>query len=195
MKLVQGRDGWWASCVADPRGLRLRACSAVLGAERRVAVEGGLRGWFFEGIGDRVLEAQRAAFARCGVPCIGPTECAGGFEELLVESRLDRVLRVVIAVCASGADERRGALWVAVHRGDRRQAAKALKGVRPDDHLGAEREFLPKCVRSGVGLAGQQRGQAKIPAVDQSNERLVQRVCDRSRARGKVRCVTLAAET
>ena len=73
MKLVQGRDGRRASSSPTRVDLRLHAGSAVLGAERRVAAEVGLRGWFFEGIGDRVLEAQRAAFARCGVPCIGPT--------------------------------------------------------------------------------------------------------------------------
>ena len=56
------------------------------------AAPADLRAWFLEGVGDRVLEAQRAAFARGGVPCVGPAPCAGGLEERLIEPGLDRIL-------------------------------------------------------------------------------------------------------
>ena len=72
---------------------------------------------------------------------------------------------------------------------------EAFKRHGPDDNFAAEREFLVERVRSGVGLAGQQRGQAEIAAVDHPYVSTVQRACDRSRAGGKVRCVTLTAET
>ncbi len=51
-----------------------------------------LPGRFFEGVGDRGLEAQRAAFARGGIPCVGPVPCAGGLEERRIEPGLDRIL-------------------------------------------------------------------------------------------------------
>jgi hypothetical protein len=98
-------------------------------------------------------------------------------------------------VCVSGPDERRGALVVAVHHGDGGQATEAFKRLGPDDRFAAEREFLAERVQSGVGLTGQQRGQAKIAAVDHPYKPIVQRERDRSRAGGEVRCVSLTAET
>src|SRR3954449_12818958 len=82
-----------------------------------VALGVGLPGRFLEGIGDGVLEAQSAALARGGIPCVAPVACAGGLEECRFESRLDRILGCVIAVCVSGADECRGALAVPVQHG------------------------------------------------------------------------------
>jgi hypothetical protein len=53
---------------------------------------------FFEGIGDRVLEAKCVPFASSGVPCFGPAPCAGGLEEGRVEPCLDGFERLAIAV-------------------------------------------------------------------------------------------------
>ena len=98
---------------------------------------------FFEGVGDRVLETQCAAFARGGNPRVGPAPCAGGFEERRFEPN-------VVAVCVSGADECRGAPVVAVHHGDGGQATEAFKRLGPNDRFAAEREFLAERVRSGI---------------------------------------------
>ena len=118
-----------------------------------------LRSGFLETVGNRVPEAQRAAFAHGGVPRVGPAPRAGWLEERLVEPRLDRILGRVVAMCVSGADEYRGALGVAAHHGHGGQAAEPFERHRPDDHFAAEREFLAERVRSGVGLTGQERGQ------------------------------------
>lgn len=66
-------------------------------------------------------------------------------------------------MCASGADEDRGTVGVAVHYSDSGQAAKAFKHLGPDDHVAAEREFLAERTRGGLGLTRQQRSQTKLP--------------------------------
>jgi hypothetical protein len=124
-----------------------------------------------------------------------PHRVRGGLEERLIEPGLDWILCLVVAVCVSGAHECCGALGVAVHHGDGGQATEAFKRHRLDDHVATEREFLAERLRSGVGLTGQQRSQAKIAAVDHPYGPTVQRARDRSRAGSEVRCVTIAAET
>jgi hypothetical protein len=57
-----------------------------------------LRGWFLEGVGDRLVEGQRAAFASRGVPCFSPAPRAGGVEEGRVEPCLDHVKRLAVAM-------------------------------------------------------------------------------------------------
>ena len=126
-----------------------------------------LRSRFLEGVGDRVLEAQRAAFARGGVPCVGPAARAGGLEERRVEPGLDRIL----GLCRSGARRRRRRASRRARR-RRRTTATAARPRRPSNATGrttmlaAERELLAERVRGGVGLTGQQRGQAEVAAVD-----------------------------
>ena len=93
----------------------------------RLAVRAGRA---VEGVGDRVLEAQRAAFARGGVPRVGAVACAGGLEERRVEPGVDGVVGLAVAVCGCGADEARGAVVVAVDCGDRGKAG------RPSDAKG-----------------------------------------------------------
>jgi hypothetical protein len=58
----------------------------------RLRVRWDLRARFLEGVGDRVLEVQQAAFAGGGIPCVGPAPCAGGLEERFIEPGLDRIL-------------------------------------------------------------------------------------------------------
>src|SRR6266540_509312 len=128
----RGRSsGWWRTCDQRDRGWRgeRRRCvtSSPCGLE--------LHGRLFEGVGDRVLEAQRVAFARGGIPCVGPAPCAGGLEECPLEPGLDRILGFVVAVCVGGADECRGALVVAVHDGDGSQATEAFIRLGPDDRF------------------------------------------------------------
>ena len=84
--LVAGRKH---SCVA---ACRPQERSAQSHADVARGCVRGLGSRFLEGVGDRVLEAQRAAFARGGIPCVGSAPCAGGLEERLVEPGLDRVL-------------------------------------------------------------------------------------------------------
>src|SRR4051794_11235216 len=79
-----------------------------------VALGVGLPGRFLEGIGDGVLEAQSAALARGGIPCVAAIACAGGLEECRFEPRANRILGSVIAVRVSGAGECRCALSIAV---------------------------------------------------------------------------------
>ena len=84
--LVAGRKH---SCVA---ACRPQERSAQSHADVARGCVRGLGSRFLEGVGDRVLEAQRAAFARGGIPCVGPAPCAGGLEERRVEPGLDRIL-------------------------------------------------------------------------------------------------------
>ena len=68
-------------------------------------------------------------------------------------------------MCGGGADEPRGAVGVvAVDRGDRGKAAEAFGRNGQDDQLAAEPELLAERVASGVGVAGQQRGQPEVAA-------------------------------
>src|SRR5262245_65642875 len=97
-----------------------------------------LAGQFFETVGDRVLEVQRAALVRGGIPCVGSVPCAGGLEERSVEPGLERIRGPVVAVGVGGADERRGARVVAVDGGDGGHATEALGRPRADDQGGAE---------------------------------------------------------
>src|SRR4051812_38290608 len=84
-----------------------------------------LRGGFFEGVRDRCLEAQRAAFASGGIPCLGPMTSAGRREEVRLQPGVDATLGSVVAVCVSSTDEGCRTSVVAVYRGDSGQAAKA----------------------------------------------------------------------
>jgi hypothetical protein len=95
-------------------------------------VRGGrldLRARFFEGVGDRVLEAECAAFANGGIPGLRSIARAGDLEKRSVQPGVDRVLRFAVPVCGSGADEYCGALGVAVDYGD---AGKATEGFECD---------------------------------------------------------------
>jgi hypothetical protein len=65
----------------------------------------GLRSGFLETVGNRVPEAQRAAFAHGGVPRVGPAPRSGWLKERLVKPRLNPILGRVVAMCISGADQ------------------------------------------------------------------------------------------
>jgi hypothetical protein len=47
---------------------------------RSIVVRVVLLARVLEGVGDRALEAQRAAFARGGIPRLGSGPCAGGLD-------------------------------------------------------------------------------------------------------------------
>src|SRR5438874_13002374 len=80
---------------------------------RSFAVRTDLRARLLECVGDRVLEAQDAAFAGRGVPGVCAVACAGGIEKRCIEPRVDGVLGFAVAVCSSSADECCRALGVA----------------------------------------------------------------------------------
>ena len=69
---------------------------------------GRTRSWFFEGVCDRVLEAQRGAFADGGVPFVIAAARAGGLEEGRPKPRVDGVLGLAVAMRGCGAGETRG---------------------------------------------------------------------------------------
>src|SRR4051794_2875887 len=77
-----------------------------------------LRARVLEGIGDRVVEAQRCPFVGGVVPGIGPTGRAGRFEESRVEPVLDDCIWHAIVQCARGTGEPGRAVGVAACRRD-----------------------------------------------------------------------------
>src|ERR1700759_3615012 len=86
-----------------------------------------LRSGFVESVGNRVPEAQRAAVAHRRGPRVCAAPRAGWLEEPIVKGGLDRILRRVVAMCVSGADESRAALGVAADNGDGSQAAEPFE--------------------------------------------------------------------
>src|SRR4051794_904930 len=54
---------------------------------------------FFQGVGERVVVAERGALGDRGVPGVGPAAAAGGREEGRPEPGVDGVLLLTVAVC------------------------------------------------------------------------------------------------
>jgi two-component system sensor histidine kinase VanS len=181
-----GRTGAGAGCCCT---------SAASDSRPSFAVDADLRARLLERVGDRLLEAEHAPFAGSSIPCVGPATCGGWLEERLVEPGVERIVGFAVAVCLSSADEPSGPSGLAGDCGDRSQTTEAFKKQRPDDHFAAEREFLAERVRGGLGVTGQQRGQSKIPTIEQPRVPTLQLASYRNRTGREVHCDMIAPQT
>jgi hypothetical protein len=108
----------------------------------------------FEGVGDRILEAERRPVASGGVPRVRSVARSRILEEGGVESGVDRVVGSGVAMDVRGADEARGAVHVAVDRGDRGKSEESFARVGEIDRLAAELKLLRNAHRAAsVSLA------------------------------------------
>src|SRR6185437_7212898 len=63
-----------------------------------------------EGVGGRIVDAQRGSLADGGVPGVGAVAGSCGFEEGCIESGIDEVPELVVAVSGGSAGEPRRAI-------------------------------------------------------------------------------------
>ena len=82
---------------------------------------------------------------------------------------------------------------VAADGGDRGEAVEAFGREGKDDELAAEPELLAERLASGVGVAGQQRGQPDVAAQEHPEEGIVEFARDRNRAVDELLGVAIAA--